>query len=58
MSSKTQRNAGKTFSPKATTYLMKNAGKMKAVSIANVFGRTEKAVRRKAEKLGLSLAIN
>lgn len=54
----TPRNAGKPFSVKAVSFLTKNAGKRSAVSIANQLGRTEKAVRRKAEKLGLSLAVN
>ena len=52
-----KRNAGKPFTFKATNFLVKKAGKMPAHSIANVLGRTEKAVRRKAEKLGLSLAV-
>lgn len=52
------RSAGKPFSPRAVSYLLKNAGKMKASSIANVLGRTEKSIRRKAEKLGVSLAVN
>jgi len=57
-SSRNLRNAGKPFSLKAESYLAKNAGSMAAGSIANVLGRTEKAIRRKAEKLGLSLALN
>lgn len=52
------RNAGKVFSSRATAYLLNNAGIMSAKSIAGVLGRTEKAVRRKAEKLGVSLAVN
>jgi predicted ArsR family transcriptional regulator len=51
-------NAGKPFSDKAVGYLVSRAGRMSAKSIANVLGRTEKAIRRKAEKLGLSLATN
>ena len=54
----TPRNAGKVFSSRATSYLVRNAGLMSAKSIAGVLGRTEKAVRRKAEKLGISLAVN
>lgn len=52
------RNAGKPFSDKATTYLINNAGVVSAKGIAARLGRTTKAVRRKAEKLGLSLAVN
>ena len=52
------RNAGKVFSSRATAYLVNNAGSMSARSIAGRLGRTVKAVRRKAEKLGISLAVN
>lgn len=52
------RNAGKVFSSKATNYLLSNAGRLPAKSIAGVLGRTEKAVRRKAERLGISLAVS
>lgn len=58
MTSTQIRNAGKPFSPRAVEFLLKKAGKMRARSIANVLGRTEKSVRRKAEKLGVSLAVN
>lgn len=58
MAQTTTRNAGKPFSEKAVSFLVKNAGKRKASSIASQLGRTEKSVRRKAEKLGLSLAVN
>lgn len=51
-------NAGKPFSEKATNFLVSRAGEMPARSIARILGRTEKAIRRKAEKLGLSLALN
>ena len=54
----TLRNAGKPFTEKAVAFLLKNAGKRSAKSIAGQLGRTEKAIRRKAEKLGLSLAVN
>ena len=56
--SKTSRNSGKPFSTKAVSFLESNAGHLSASSIAGRLGRTEKAVRRKAEKLGLSLAVN
>lgn len=52
------RNAGKPFSVKAESYLVDNAGVLSAKSIAGRLGRTVKAVRRKAEKLGISLAVN
>jgi len=58
MANTTTRNAGKPFSEKAVSFLVKNAGKRSASSIAGQLGRTEKAVRRKAEKLNLSLAVN
>lgn len=58
MAAKNIRNAGKPFSDKAVGYLVDKAGRMSARSIANVLGRTEKSVRRKAEKLGLSLSLN
>jgi ubiquinone biosynthesis protein UbiJ len=48
---------GTLFSEKAVTYLSVNAGKMSAVSIAKVLRRTEKSIRRKAQKLGISLAV-
>ena len=54
----TPRNAGKPFSEKATSFLLDNAGSLSATSIAGRLGRTVKAVRRKAEKLGLSLSVN
>lgn len=51
-------SAGKPFSDKATNFLVSKAGQMSAKSISRILGRTEKAVRRKAEKLGVSLALN
>jgi len=56
--SKTTRNSGKLFSTKATAFLLDNAGVLAASSIAGRLGRTTKSVRRKAEKLGISLAVN
>jgi len=52
------RNAGKAFSNRAVNFLVSNAGSMSAKSIAGRLGRTTKAVRRKAEKLGLSLSTS
>ena len=52
------RNAGKVFSDKATGFLLASAGVISARKIANRLGRTVKSVRRKAEKLGLSLSLN
>jgi hypothetical protein len=57
MSKLALRNAGKPFSTKAVGFLVSKAGKQPATSIARQLGRTEKAVRRKAEKLGISLAV-
>lgn len=52
------RNAGKVFSERAVNFLILNAGTLSASSIAGRLGRTTKAVRRKAEKLGISLSVN
>lgn len=51
------RNAGKLFSDRAIGFLLTNAGVLSAKSIAGRLGRTTKAVRRKAEKLGISLSL-
>lgn len=51
------RNAGKVFTAQATNYLVNNAGVLSAKTIAGRLGRTTKAVRRKAEKLGISLSL-
>ena len=53
----TVRNAGKLFSDRAVGFLVINAGVMSAKSIAGRLGRTTKAIRRKAEKLGISLSL-
>jgi hypothetical protein len=50
-------NAGTGFSERALNFLVSNAGVRTASSIAGTLGRTTKAVRRKAEKLGISLAV-
>ena len=52
------RNAGKVFSDRAVNFLIGNAGSLSARAIAGILGRTTKSVRRKAEKLGLSLSVN
>lgn len=57
MARTTTRNAGKPFSDKAVNFLITRAGTQTAASIARQLGRTTKAVRRKAEKLGLSLRV-
>lgn len=54
---KNARNAGKVFSTRATLFLVNNAGTLSARSIAGILGRTVKSVRRKAEKLGISLSV-
>ena len=56
-SSTVTRNAGKLFSVKAVGFLVSKAGTLSAKSIAGRLGRTTKAVRRKAEKLGISLSV-
>jgi len=53
----TLRNAGKPFTDKAVNFLLNKAGVQPASSIARQLGRTEKSIRRKAEKLGISLAV-
>ena len=52
------RMAGKPFSSAAVNFLVRNAGVIPASKIASRLGRTTKAIRRKAEKLNLSLALN
>ena len=54
----TLRNAGKPFTDRAVNFLIEKAGVQTAGSIARQLGRTEKSIRRKAEKLGVSLAVN
>lgn len=54
----TLRNAGKPFTDRAVNFLIERAGVQTAGSIARQLGRTEKSIRRKAEKLGVSLAVN
>lgn len=56
-SSSSARNAGKVFSSQAVSFLVENAGVLSANSIARRLGRTTKSIRRKAEKLGLSLSL-
>jgi|LauGreSuBDMM15SN_2_FD.fasta_scaffold1854048_1 hypothetical protein len=48
---------GKRFTTGSLRFLTNKAGKMSARSIAKVLHRTEKSVRRKAERLGLSLKV-
>jgi len=54
---KTPRNAGKSFSVKATAFLENNAGYLTTKQIASRLGRTSKSIQRKASKLGVSLAV-
>ena len=49
---------GTPFSIKAMLFINKNAGKLSALSMAKRLRRTEKSIRRKAEKLGISLRVN
>lgn len=51
------KNAGKPFTVKATSFLVDNAGSLTATKIAKRLGRTVKSIRRKAEKLEISLAV-
>lgn len=46
---------GKRFTPGSINYIYGMAGTLSARAIANVLHRTVKSVRRKAEKLGISL---
>jgi len=50
------RNAGKFWSSSAVKFLTSKAGRSTTKRIASRLGRTTKAVSRKAEKLGISLA--
>lgn len=47
----------KRFTESSIIYIINMAGKMSARSIANVLHRSEKSIRRKAEKLGISLKV-
>ena len=58
MTIQTTVTTGTLFSSNAVSFIVKNAGKLKAKSIASILHRTEKSVRRKAEKLGISLRLN
>ena len=49
--------AGKPFSTAAIGFLLKNAGVLTTLQISRRLKRTPKAISRKAEKLGLSLAV-
>ena len=51
------RMAGKPFSQAAVNFLVSNAGYLTTAQIARRLGRTPKAIRRKAEKLNVSLAV-
>ncbi len=54
----TLKMAGRPFTPAALNFLLSNAGVLTATTIAGRLGRTTKAIRRKAEKLNVSLAVN
>lgn len=49
--------SGKPLTPGSINYIMGNAGLMSAFNIARVLHRTEKSVRRFAEKQGISLKV-
>jgi len=52
------RNAGKSFSSTAVSFIVNNAGFLTTVQIARRLGRTPKSISRKADRLGVSLATN
>ncbi len=54
----TLRMAGRPFTLAALNFLIANAGVIPVTKIASRLGRTTKAIRRKAEKLQISLAVN
>jgi hypothetical protein len=54
----TATRTGKKFTAGSLNFLIGSAGTMSATSIARVLHRTTKSVRRKAEKLGLSLKVS
>ena len=51
-------NVNKVYSAFAISYIIENAGVKSAGNIAKKLKRTVKGVRRKAEKLGISLRVN
>lgn len=53
----TETRLGKKFTEGSVSFIRKNAGKMTAKKMASVLHRTTKSVRRKAEKLGISLRV-
>ena len=50
-------NQGKPYTAKTVNFLILNAGVTSVITIAKKLGRSVKGVRRKAEKLGLSLRV-
>ena len=53
----TATRSGKKFTQGSVNFILRNAGKMTATKMASVLHRTTKSVRRKAEKLGISLRV-
>jgi hypothetical protein len=53
----TSTRLGKKFTEGAVKFMRRNAGRMTATKMASVLHRTTKSVRRKAERLGLSLKV-
>ena len=50
-------NQGKPYTAKTVSFLVASAGVTSVITIAKKLGRSVKGVRRKAEKLGLSLRV-
>ena len=50
-------NQGKPYTSKTVSFLITHAGSTSVTTIAKKLGRSVKGVRRKAEKLGLSLRV-
>ena len=48
---------GKRFTNGTIDFIISNAGKLHVKSMANILHRTEKSIRRFAEKMGLSLRV-
>jgi len=53
----TVRNAGKSFTTAAVKFIVTNAGDLTTRQIASRLGRTPKSISRKADRLGISLAV-
>ena len=54
----TNTRKGKAFTSGTVSFIVTNAGKMTVKNMAKVLHRTEKSIRRKAERLGIKLKVN